>query len=360
MARSCKREFANGQTAILPKMSVTSETFKTDMPVGEILRRERIRYNLTLPQVEQDLKIRLKILEALETGNYTNITGGKPYVIGHTRTYAEYLRLDGDKVIDLLKIQMGGQQPRRPAMVMPVAANDSAVPDNRLLWISAAVIAVVILGGAIISSFQKTDAIPSVPDALKEPLTLNNTQPANTVAQAAAAVSPAAGVTVPAAPSAPGQPVLPASAIASASPTAAGTGAAPALPIYASPSVAAGTPVAGTPVAGLPETAATTPSGTVTQTVQTAAADAPPLVMKALQDSWMEVRTGDGRVVYSGLLKSGKSLVLREDRNDLELTTGNAGGIEIYIDGQAIAPLGNIGEVKKNVLLDPEKLRNRG
>ncbi len=322
------------------------------MPVGEILRRERLRYNLTLPQVEQDLKIRIKILEAIETANYTDITGGSPYVIGHTRTYAEYLRLDGDMIVSLLKSQMGGgRQTRRPELSMPIPANDSSAPDRRLLWASAAVIAFIVLGGAILSSVRNSESIPPVPQDLKQPLTLNNNasqtaqtttttqQQAQTAAQVAPSAAPvtgSAGVVA--------TPMLPASAVASATPTAVPEG---------TQQITASNAVTTTDTGAMPAVDPNIPAAQAVESI-------PPLVMKAMQDSWMEVRTGDGRVIYSGLLRSGKSLVLREERHDLQLTTGNAGGIEIYVDGQVIAPLGAVGEVKKGISLDPSRLKNPG
>ncbi len=38
------------------------------------------------------------------------------------------------------------------------------------------------------------------------------------------------------------------------------------------------------------------------------------------------------------------------------MTTGNAGGIEILIDGKAIPRLGPIGEIRTNIALDAESL----
>lgn len=287
-----------------------------NLKAGDLLRQAREGYGLTLGQVEQDIKIRERILRALENGDFGSISGGLTYITGHTRSYAEYLRLDGDAIIAQLKVDMGVTSQRKtPELVFPAPANDSPVPHKRLIWGSVVVVIVIMLGGTLLSSLHDTarQAVPEVPDALRQPLTLETkTAPADMAAQQAADMSPAAAPVADAP-----QSMLPAGAIASTVPTP------------------------------------------VPDVVPEPAPEIPPLVMKALQDSWMEVRTTDGKVVYSGLLKSGKSLVLREKRDDLLLTTGNAGGIEIYVNGQALPQLGAVGQVKKDISLDPARLQTQ-
>ncbi len=293
-------------------INMAAETIK----VGDILKQAREGYNLTLEQVEQDIKIRVRILDALERGEFGAIVGGMPYIIGHARSYADYLRLDTDTVITTLKENMGGIPKRAPELVFPAPANDSPLPNKRLIWGSVAVVAVIMLGGALLSSWRDGDTIPEVPQTLRQPLTLDTTKPSDeNVAQQAAALAPAAAPVSDAA-----QSMLPAGAIANTVPTPVANAVPEAAPAVEAP---------------------------------------PPLVMKAIQDSWMEVRTSDGKIVYSGLLKSGKSLVLREKRNDLLLTTGNAGGIEIYLNGQALPQMGPVGQVRKNVSLDPAQLQTK-
>jgi cytoskeleton protein RodZ len=36
--------------------------------------------------------------------------------------------------------------------------------------------------------------------------------------------------------------------------------------------------------------------------------------------------------------------------------TGNAGGLEIVVDGKPIPPVGAVGAVKRDISLDPERL----
>jgi cytoskeleton protein RodZ len=47
-------------------------------------------------------------------------------------------------------------------------------------------------------------------------------------------------------------------------------------------------------------------------------------------------------------------------RPDLLLTTGNAGGTELAVDGVATASLGASGAVRRDLPLDPDQLRLAG
>lgn len=79
------------------------------------------------------------------------------------------------------------------------------------------------------------------------------------------------------------------------------------------------------------------------------------IVLQANTDSWLEVRAGEADPVYSGLLRQGDSYYVPEQPG-LTLMTGNAGGIDILVDGRAIPKLGPPGAVKRDVVLDADRL----
>ena len=74
--------------------------------LGEELRRERVRRNLTFKDIEQVLHIKTTYLEAIEDGNYAVIPG-RVYAKGFIRNYGNYLGLDGDRLVKVYQNQVG-------------------------------------------------------------------------------------------------------------------------------------------------------------------------------------------------------------------------------------------------------------
>lgn len=66
--------------------------------IGSTLREARVRRNLTLQQVEEDTKIRVKYVQAMENEDF-DIMPGPTYVKGFLRTYSEFLGLDPDVIV---------------------------------------------------------------------------------------------------------------------------------------------------------------------------------------------------------------------------------------------------------------------
>jgi cytoskeleton protein RodZ len=121
----------------------TQELYHSDIPVGEILRRTRLHYGQSLTDIERALRIRASQIEAIEKGDFEKLPG-RVYAIGFIRTYAEYLGLDGDKIVDIFKIQVGGKQPG-PELHFPVGAADTKIPQLWLVGASLAVFFIVLL-----------------------------------------------------------------------------------------------------------------------------------------------------------------------------------------------------------------------
>jgi transcriptional regulator with XRE-family HTH domain len=66
--------------------------------IGTTLREARVRRNLTLQQVEEDIKIRVKYVQAMENEDW-DVMPGVTYVKGFLRTYSTYLGLDPEVII---------------------------------------------------------------------------------------------------------------------------------------------------------------------------------------------------------------------------------------------------------------------
>lgn len=82
-------------------------------------------------------------------------------------------------------------------------------------------------------------------------------------------------------------------------------------------------------------------------------------VLRATADSWVQVLGPDDEVLVSRVLEPGD--VYRVPRSDgLRLHTGNAGGLTVERDGQAVRTLGDAGEVRRNIALTPDNLLGGG
>ncbi len=79
------------------------------------------------------------------------------------------------------------------------------------------------------------------------------------------------------------------------------------------------------------------------------------VVIRAKQDSWVQIRDAKDQAILTRVLREGESYEVPNEAG-LVLLTGNAGGLVISVDGKALPPLGAVGAVKRNVALDPEKL----
>ncbi|MGH7154009.1 MAG: RodZ domain-containing protein, partial [Acetobacteraceae bacterium] len=87
------------------------------------------------------------------------------------------------------------------------------------------------------------------------------------------------------------------------------------------------------------------------------AADQQGLLVKASVDSWIQVRERGGQVLFSRILHAGESWPVPTTPN-LLLTTGNAGGTELVVDGVPTAALGGMGVVRRDLPLDLDAIRS--
>ena len=79
------------------------------------------------------------------------------------------------------------------------------------------------------------------------------------------------------------------------------------------------------------------------------------IVVRARLDSWVQVRDGQSNLLLTRILRSGDSYQV-PDEAGLTLLTGNAGALEIVVDGTLAPSIGPLGAVRRNVLLDPDRL----
>jgi cytoskeleton protein RodZ len=376
--------------------------------VGAQLREARLQRGEDLNDVAQQLRIKPAYLFGIEQGDLSAMPG-RPYALGFLRTYADYLGFDGEDLITRIKSTVENLTDRTSLRIrapMP----ESRLPATPIVVISLAIIAGVYAGWSYLnrSSRMQVDTVAEVPSNLRAPPT--DTTPRDTVeapraapqreiatgaatpetaARADPAGTPAMEARDPAASTAASTAdgERPARTRAEAGDGATSPGSAerpPGVPERlaapeAGPSADAPGALAQTagalavqPAAGAAGRApqgVTTPAGRISNE-QSSAVDAPPavaaaasaaqgadarVVLRARERSWIRVSSLSGDYVVTRTLEPGEAFPL-PGRSDLELWTGNAGGLEVLVDGMPVPALAGGGAVRRNVPLDPDRL----
>ena len=80
------------------------------------------------------------------------------------------------------------------------------------------------------------------------------------------------------------------------------------------------------------------------------------VIVVANKNSWIQVKDDNsGQLMLTRMLRKGDAYRVPQQGN-LTLLTGNAGALDIFVDGKAVPPIGGSGEVRRNVSLDAELL----
>lgn len=88
---------------------------------------------------------------------------------------------------------------------------------------------------------------------------------------------------------------------------------------------------------------------------RTAAGPVDRVMIRATGDSWVQVRDAQGTALFTRVLREGDVYRVPEQPG-LRLATGNAGALQVLVDGNPAPGLGDFGEVVRNVALDPSLL----
>ncbi len=325
--------------------------------VGAVLRRTRVGQDASLENVAETLKIRQSHLEAIEDGRHRDLPG-QTYAVGFVRTYAAHLGLDGAEMARLYKAEISGIE-EKTELVFPTPFKEGRFPGRAILLISVG-LAVVVYGVWYYLSRGDDAAVsgagagPPPLIAMEKPTKAAAPKAAGEDEPAAATGTPAAATGTPAAAVAPTQdppPQSPPPAEEPAGEAAAAESAAPPPPAAA--------PTPATPPAAEAESGTAAESQAAAAVEPEAASAAPArLIIRALSDSWLQIRDAADEVVTTRVLREGESYEV-PDRTGLKLMTGNAGGLELVLDGRTLKPLGPAGAVRRDISLDPDVLLAR-
>jgi cytoskeleton protein RodZ len=340
--------------------------------VGALLRRARLRQDGDIEHIAALLRLRPAYIVAIEEGRYGELPGAA-YALGFVRAYAEHLGLDGHEIVRRFKAEAAGLE-RRQDLALPMPLPERSRPGGGLLLIALIVAGCAYALWWYFASGERTrpervaappeEIAPSpvpppvaeapmqdeqTPDFGAPPAATSTTPPTDlSAAPSASTAPPSPIVTLPgAAPpqATPAGPPPPSSGGMTAPPSAAPS---PTAPAPTPPSTPPTSTVAAPPPPPPPETGAA-PEGPRVYGVTNGPAR---IVIRATADSWIQIRDRDGS--QARILKPGEVYRV-PDRPGLTMRVGNAGGVEILVDGKPTPALGQAGQTR-NVALDPARL----
>lgn len=80
------------------------------------------------------------------------------------------------------------------------------------------------------------------------------------------------------------------------------------------------------------------------------------IILRAAENTWVQVRDEEENVVLTQMLQVGDRYLV-PNRDGLRLMTGNAGGLDISVDGDSVPAIGERGESRRDVRLDADLLK---
>jgi cytoskeletal protein RodZ len=261
--------------------------------LGEEFRSAREARGLSLSDVAERLHIRSVYLAAIEDEDW-HVIGAPVYVRGFMRTYARFLGLDPEAAVQRFSQSVpagtpAASTPRQAAAPAEKRSADQTSPSlAAILAIVVAVAAVLFVGYEF---YQYKAGTPGTPVAVASDGT------------SGAALRQAQGDTSAAGPGG--------GAVAAASPDASGS---------------------------------SVPGGDASPA---AAATSKPALKRGLnvhvtETSWLRIAV-DGTVAFEGILPKGATKSFSGKAADVRV--GNAGGVQIAVNGKAVGPLGASGDV---------------
>ena len=321
---------------------------QTAREIGRALREAREARGEELDDVADFLRIRPAYLAALEQGDLRRLPG-RPYVVGFLRAYGAYLNMDGDVLVASLKAaldRVAGRPELSIRQPIAEARRGTAVMVTASLLLAASVYA----GYYVIYRVDRgaTEPVAEAPGDVAKLASDTLRHGADVAGVTARTDAPAPPARV----ARSSTPPIPALATPEEQNADAGSAIAAELPDNR-PLRLSATP------APAREQLASLESDRVGAARPAASGDSSARVaLVATASSWIQVRSANRDYVRTRTLEPGERFLV-PNRNDLALWTGDAGSLEVVIDGQSRGPLGQPGEIVKSLPLTPDQLRAR-
>ena len=383
----------------IPESSVTVQTDS----VGQRLRLLREEKGLELRQISETLCIRYPYLEAIENSSFNDLPG-PTYALGFVKAYAEHLGLDSDEIVELFKIEQLGLN-SKTELVFPSPLSEGKVPSAAILAVSVLLALVAYCGWAyfLANDEQVAEIVPPLPEQLSEsskvikpkmmpvnelpntqnkgtgssetqapqsnqlPNTQNtgtgspgtqapqSTDKKNTLSSEQKIDNPnSMPDTTTSEPQPQNNTIVPpdgdAEEVAAVIPNEPQTDTQDPQSLQVSEETTM-LPDEATEQESLPKIAAKREAKTYGDE-----SGGGRVVIRATGSTWVEIRDQlKGEVLLTRLLYAGDRYLM-PNRDGLVMLTGNAGGLEISVDGEVVPSIGPSGAVRRNIPLDPNAL----
>jgi len=121
------------------------------MDIGRILKEAREARGLTLEEVDENIKIRTKYLQAMEEEQFELLPGGPVYVRGFLKNYGRFLELDVEGLLGAYQERFRPESAGLPERVTPPPspAGTGAGPRRRMALALVAAVAGIALFAAL-------------------------------------------------------------------------------------------------------------------------------------------------------------------------------------------------------------------
>lgn len=297
--------------------------------VGSMLRRVRLEKKQDLKDVASYLCIRYQFLEAIEEDRQKELPG-ETYAAGFVRSYAAYLGLDAAEIVSKYKSELASNKEKKSQrMEMMATEPESSVPGLKTILIS---LVLLILAYGFWKSFSGTDVTESPYNTVETVLvTEENYPPEMDVHEVVESTSKPVPPVPPKKPSPPAEEKELQSVLI--------------REVSSSEQEGSEIAVEEKKIETAPETIRVYGQKNYN----------PRVVMIANDETWVEITRGE-MVLLSRILNKGDRYQASRNPDDLYLKTGNAGGLDIYVDGQLVPGIGPRGATRTRIPLDPDYL----
>ncbi|MFL2668413.1 MAG: helix-turn-helix domain-containing protein [Alphaproteobacteria bacterium] len=321
---------------------------------GGTLREIRQGQNLELHDIAKALRIRENYLKGIEDGQFEKLPG-PAYANGFVRAYADYLGLEVDEVMRRYKLAAFNSLSKPSIAPLPITA-EARLPTGLVLLV-AALLAAGTYGVwyyLTVRGQSSKEVISALPETISDFAALTK-KPNKKTMDPVEKIAPKTLEKLENQLSIPKKALSPNLAITPEKFTTT------ILPSKTHPNLQLKVKDPSLKKLEVKRLAATTQSQNVKSEKKVISKLLKPksrIVLRANAASWVELREAGGKRLISKILREGDSYQVPLQAG-IKFTTGNAGGVDILIDGKIIASLGPVGAVRRDILLDPDILLAR-